>query len=98
MNHPLEVESMSELETSGNAHWYYSKGHHPVDAFASEVFEEFDVQINPAKVEHIYLRKVPYDWRYAPAIWQGFFQKHPARGACPITIIDITVRDALVEA
>lgn len=77
-HHPLKPEEM--FESLG----YWSKGHHPPEAFVQAVKDVWDEQIQPARVCHRVIRLVPcHDDDYLM-----FVDCEPGRGAFPMTSWD----------
>ncbi len=90
----INVKGMRELESgSENYHWFWARGHYDLEEFATAVNRKFGVCINPAKPEHTYMRWLPWD----KGVSRAEMQKQPGRGAFPVTIIDVTARDSLLE-
>lgn len=79
-NYPLEIEAYNEN------YGYWSKGHHDKQAFADAVEQEWEVEIFPAAVAHVWVRRRPalpherdeYAWFHEAA-------NKGERGAYPIT-------------
>ena len=82
--YPLDVNPLFELESGRHTIGYFSKGHHDLEFFASELWASWSRGITDLKnVRFEYWRCVPFGdgkYQYVPT--------QAGRGAFPVTVVD----------